>query len=143
MQTEVQTEDLTKLTLPELVESANYALGFPDDCGAIAWAEDCAIAWTLHGACVVDVPGFVEMWGSPATHARAKEVLRAIRLTNHAPLLPQMTAEDCRHEVYRAENRAELQAEHGRYCDCHDCYHMTPLTDVSDLKFIAVAGGVS
>lgn len=137
------TIDLTKLALQQLVESADEVLGYPDDPGAIAWAEDCGIAWTIHGAAVVDVPGFVQMWGLPVTHARAAEIRTAIVQHNLAPLLSTMTAADVKHEVYRAQDRAEMQAEHGRYCDCHDCYDLRPLVDVGDLKFVAAVGGVS
>lgn len=133
--------DLTTLTLPQLVESADEVLGYPDEPGMIAWAEDCGIAWTAHGVAVVDVPGFVEMWGLPVTHARAAEIYTAIVQHDRAPLLPQMTAKDCKREVYRAQDRAELVAEHGGYCDCHDCYDMRPLVDVGDLKFVAAVGG--
>jgi len=135
--------DLTTLTLPQLVESADEVLGHPDEPGQIAWAEDCGIAWTMHGVAVVDVPGFVEMWGLPVTHARAAEIKRAARKGQAVPLLATMTAKDCRDEVYRAQDRAELIAEHGGSCDCRDCYDMRPLADVGDLKFIAAVGGAS
>lgn len=130
--------DLTTLTAEELRDSADEVLDYPDGPGAIACADDVGVLLSGDRVAVCDVPYFLEMWGLPVTHARAAEVVKALKEKRIESRHPLVNADDCRHDLRRAEDRAEITAEHGCECDCHDCRFRNPLCSVRDIRFVAM-----
>lgn len=118
--------DLSTMTAAELRESAAEVVTFD----AIVWIEAIGIVADAHtrAAAVSDVECFRAVFGAPVTHRRAAEVLREIK------------SRDCRDElrriVDRAEDRAELMADHGSSCDCRQCWDTTAIVDLDDVEFL-------
>lgn len=133
-------DDLSTLTAAELRDSADEALDYPDGPGYIACADDVGVLLSGDRVAVYDVPYFVSMWGYPVTHERAAEIVKALREKRIESRHPIVTADDCRWDLRRAEDRAQITEEHGSECDCHDCRGTRPLCCVRDIKFV---GGVT